>query len=98
MDLREVKGDLRERDDLFVLEVEMPGFEREQISACTNDGYLIVTAQRQDMEEPFRRAFYIGKGVAGEQIRAAYRNNTLKIMMPKQEESGEVQRHFILIE
>lgn len=98
MDLREVQGELRERDDLFVLEVEMPGFEREQISACTNDGYLIVTARRLDMEEPFCRAFYIGKGVAGEQIRAAYRNNTLKIMMPKQEESGEGQRHFILIE
>ncbi|MCD7806570.1 MAG: Hsp20 family protein [Lachnospiraceae bacterium] len=98
MDLREVKGDLRERDNLFVLEVEMPGFEREEISACTNDGYLIVTAKGHDMEEPFRRAFYIGKGVAEECIRATFRNETLKIMMPKQEGSGESQHHFILIE
>lgn len=98
MDLKEVKGDLRERDDLLVLEVEMPGFQREEISACTNDGYLIVTAQRQDMNEPLRRAFYIGRGVAEEYIRAAYRNNILKIMMPRREENRGPQRHFILIE
>ncbi len=97
MDLKEVKGDLRERDDLYVLEVELPGFRREEISACTNDGYLIVTAMRPDLEEPFRRAYYIGKGVAEEHIRAAYRNNVLKFMIPKREE-GDARRQFILIE
>lgn len=98
MDLKEVKGDLRERDDLYVLEVELPGFVREEISARTNDGYLIVTAMRPDLEEPFRRAYYIGKGVAQEHIRAAYRNNILKFMIPKREEADAPQQYFISIE
>ncbi|MCD7863330.1 MAG: Hsp20 family protein [Lachnospiraceae bacterium] len=96
--MKEVKGDLRERDDLYVLEVELPGFVREEISACTNDGHLIVTAMRPDLEEPFRRAYYIGKGVAQEHIRAAYRNNILKFMIPKREEADAPQQYFISIE
>ncbi|MCD8379629.1 MAG: Hsp20 family protein [Lachnospiraceae bacterium] len=96
--MKEVKGDLRERDDLYVLEVELPGFVKEEISACTNDGYLIVTAMRPDLKEPFRRAYYIGKGVAQEHIRAAYRNNILKFMIPKREEGDTPQRQMILIE
>ncbi len=79
-------GDVKERDNIFVVEIEVHGYLREEIQAFFNDGYLIVTAKRPEQEasaEGFKKAVYIGKDVSQEHIRAAFHSGVLKCMIPK---------------
>jgi len=78
--------DVKERDNIFVVEIEVQGYLREELQAFFNDGYLIVTAKRPDQEasaEGFKKAVYIGKDVSQEHIRAAFHGGILKCMIPK---------------
>lgn len=82
----QLNGDVKERDNIFVVEIEMADFTKEEIKVYFNDGYLVVIAENKAFpEENIRRAFYIGRGVAQENIRAAFHNGTLKCMIPKDE-------------
>ena len=84
----QIKNDVKDRDNIYVVEIEMEGFIREEIKASFHDGYLVVTAYKSDdseKAEEFKKAFYVGKTVAQENIRAAYNNGTLKFMIPKGE-------------
>ena len=84
----QVNRDVKERDNIYVVEIEMANFLREEIKASFNDGYLIITASRAEESgaaEEFKKAFYIGKTVAQENIRAAFHNGVLKFMIPKDE-------------
>lgn len=80
--------DVKERDNIYVVEIEIANFTREEIKASFHDGYLIITASRAEeggAAEEFKKAFYIGKAVAQENIRAAFHNGVLKCMIPKDE-------------
>ena len=79
-------GDVKERDNIYVVELEMGDFNKEEIEVCFNNGYLVVTAESlSDSLKSKRQAFYIGHGVAQDNIRAAYHNGILKCMIPKDE-------------
>lgn len=83
---KEEQLDVKDRDNIFVVEVEVPGYLREEIQAFFNDGYLIITAKRPEQEqsaEGFKKAVYIGKDVSQEHIRAAFHGGVLKCMIPK---------------
>ena len=84
--------DVKERDNIFVVEIEVTGYLREEIQAFFHDGYLIVTAKRPEQEasaEGFKKAVYIGKDVSQEHIRAAFHSGVLKCMIPKDDNAGE---------
>ncbi len=84
----QIKNDVKDRDNIYVVEIEMTGFAREDIRASFHDGYLVVTAcksEGSEKAEEFKKAFYVGKTVAQENIRAAFNNGTLKFMIPKDE-------------
>ena len=79
-------SDVKERDNIFVVEIEVQGYLREEIQAFFNNGYLIVTAKRPEQEdsaEGFKKAVYIGSDVSQEHIRAAFHGGVLKCMIPK---------------
>ena len=48
--------EVKERDNMYVVEVGMPGYEKEHIQVVFNDGYLVVTGG-----EEFKKAYYIGR-------------------------------------
>ena len=82
------KSDVKERDNIYVVEIEMENFAREEINSFFHDGYLVVTACKENESEnieEFKKAFYVGKTVAQENIRAAFNNGILKFMIPKDE-------------
>lgn len=74
--------DVKERDNMYVVEIELPEYVREDIQALFNDGYLIVTACE------FKKAYYIGRNVSQENIRAAFHNGVLKCMITKSEKDN----------
>ncbi|MFB6300418.1 MAG: Hsp20/alpha crystallin family protein [Halobacteriales archaeon] len=85
--------DLYEQDGEFVLSVEMPGFEREDIELRCEEGRLTIAAETEkeyrDQPRTYRRTFRIGTAVDTDRIQAQYENGILDIYLPTFEESTD---------
>ena len=85
--------EVKERDNMYVVEVELPEYERENIQILFNDGYLVVTAG-----EAFKKAYSIGRNVLQDNICASFHNGMLKCMLTKSEreyEEGPVEVNIL---
>ncbi len=96
--LPDFRTDIRDAGDKFVLEAELPGFAKEDISLDVKDGILTISAQhREESEEKgdkgeyirrerrfgsFSRSFDIS-GIDESAITAAYNNGVLELSLPK---------------
>lgn len=78
--------ELYEQDGEFVLSVEMPGFEVEDIEVGWHDGRLSIAAEREDEERgerrTYRRSFRMPKEIEDDDIRARYKNGVLDVYLP----------------
>jgi HSP20 family molecular chaperone IbpA len=90
-----MKTDIRELDNQYLLEVELPGFHKEEITIDMKDGYLNVTAKRQKADDDknrlirnerfygeMSRSYYVGNYTENE-INAKYQDGILSIAFPK---------------
>ena len=84
--------ELYEDDDGFVLSVEMPGFDREEIDVTWDDGVLDIAAEHEDeqrnRQRTYHRRFRFPKRVDDEEITARYSNGVLEIRLPVSEETA----------
>jgi len=78
--------ELYEEDDEFVLSVEMPGFDPEEITASWDDGVLNIAAEHEDdrrgERKTYHRRFRFPKNVDDENISAQYTNGILEVRLP----------------
>lgn len=78
--------ELYEEDSEFVLSIEMPGFEREDIDLAWDNGRLNVAAERVDEERgrkrTYHRRFRFPKDIDTEGIEAQYHNGVLEVTLP----------------
>lgn len=78
--------ELYEEDEAFVLSIEMPGFDREEIDLTWDDGRLRVAAEHvdeaRDRKRTYHRTFRLPKQVENEEIDATYRNGVLEVTLP----------------
>ena len=96
-----MKTDIKEKKDKYIVEMDLPGYNKENIDIELNNGYLTVTAKvnkenKEGEEERFvrqerfygecSRSFYVGNDVEKEDIEAEFKNGILKIDIPKKEE------------
>jgi len=96
-----MKTDIKEKKDKYVIEMDLPGYEKDNISIDLKDGYLEVSAkvekeENSDEHEKFvhkeryyghcSRSFYVGDQITEEDISAEFKNGILKINVPKKEE------------
>lgn len=83
--------ELYEQDGEFVLSVELPGFEREDIEVGWYEGRLTIAAdhedERRDQQRTYRRTFRMPKEIDDENIRARYQNGILDIYLPSTEDA-----------
>ena len=102
-----MKTDIRDTDSSYELDIDMPGFKKEDIKAQLNDGYLTISAStsanndEQDKDGRYirreryagscSRSFYVGEGVKEEDIRAKFENGILKLSIPKVENKPQVE-------
>lgn len=99
-----MKTDIREKKDKYVIEVDLPGFDKENINLSLKNGYLNISAstskeENDDENEKYvhqerfygecSRSFYVGDDVKEEDINAEFKNGILKIDIPKKEERLE---------
>ena len=99
--------DVQEFDDRYQLDVELPGYAKEDIHADLKNGYLTISAQhsenRDEKDEDGRyirreryqgscqRSFYVGTEVTQEDIRASFKDGVLKMEIPKKEAKPAVE-------
>ncbi len=93
-----LKVDVKEKDKEYLLEVEIPGVDKEDISLEIRDDILTISAERKEEinEESenyirkerrygsFKRSFYLDN-VDQEKIKAKFKNGVLKVKLPKKE-------------
>ena len=100
-----MKTDIREKDDKYIIEMDLPGYEKENINLELKEGYLTVSAkvEREDNNDKNERyvhkerfygecsrSFYVGEDVTEEDIHAEFKNGILKINIPKKEAKKEI--------
>lgn len=100
-----MKTDIKEKKDKYIIEMDLPGYEKENINISLKEGYLEVLAEvskQEDNEEKEKfvhkeryyghcaRSFYVGEQITEEDIKAEFKNGILKISVPKKEEKKEL--------
>lgn len=99
-----MKTDIKENDNNYIIDIEMPGYDKENIKIEVEDGYLNVHAKediKKDEKEgnyvrrerffgECSRSFYIGEEVEVEDIKAAFKNGILSLTVPKYEQNKEL--------
>lgn len=109
-----MKTDIKEKTDKYLIGIELPGYQKENIKINIEDGYLTVHAEiNSDNEEKEEgkfvrreryigscsRSFYVGNEVKSEDIKASFKNGILKIEVPKKEYKKELpEKKYIQIE
>lgn len=93
--------DIKEDDNNYILDINLPGYAKEDIKAELRNGYLTVTASKDEKTEEkdekgnyirrerytgkCRRSYYIGDNVKEEDIKASYKDGILNLTVPKKE-------------
>lgn len=106
--------DVQDLGDSYQMDVELPGYEKEDLKADLKDGYLTISAERninkdeKDEEGRYvrrerymgscQRSFYVGENVTQEDIHASFENGVLKLNIPKKEAPAVEERKYITIE
>ena len=94
-----MRTDVKDDGSNYLLDIELPGFKKEDIRAELKDGYLTISASRQDNKDEkdkngkvirqerysgsCKRSFYVGETLKQEDIHAHFENGILKLMFPK---------------
>lgn len=114
-DNKMMKTDIKENDDNFELEIDLPGFKKDNIKMSIDDGYLTINAKQEDNKDEkdkhgkyvrreryfgeCSRSFYVGDDIKEEDIKAKYKNGTLRVEIPKKEEKKNLpNKKYIQIE
>ncbi|MGM9874146.1 MAG: Hsp20/alpha crystallin family protein [Bacilli bacterium] len=99
-----MRTDIKENETNYILEVELPGVNKENVSLKLNDGYLTVSYKHEakEVDDKFvhqerycssmSRSFYVGDNIHEEDIEASYVDGILKITFPKKPEVKNVEK------
>ncbi len=108
-----MKTDIKEVGNNYVIEVDLPGYNKENIQIEMENGYLNVTAKvdnSNDEEEEGKyihkeryygecsRSFYVGDNITEEDIKASFKNGILTLTLPKEEQKKIENKKFIPID
>ena len=109
-----MKTDIKEHENNYSIVVDLPGYNKEDIKVSVEDGYLTIHAtMNSENEEKEKgkfvrreryfgecsRSFYVGDDITTEDIKASYKNGSLKLEGPKKEERKEIpEKTYVEIE
>lgn len=92
--------DLRETEEEFILEAELPGMSREDIELTLEEGVLTLSGERKLKSDndgkglhrlerrfgSFSRSFSLPRDIAGDRVKASFDNGLLRVAVPKKEQ------------
>ena len=95
-----MKTDIRETEDSYELDVDLPGFKKDEVNVELKNGYLTIQAAKGlDKDETDKkgkyirqeryagacsRTFYVGEEVEPEDVTAKFENGILQLSIPKE--------------
>ncbi len=105
--MKKISSDVKELDNGYEIDMELPGFAKEDVKAELNDGYLTISAEHKDTNDEkdkkgkyirkeryygkCQRSFYVGEHVTEEDVKAKFENGILQLFVPKKETKPEVE-------
>ena len=109
-----MKTDVKETDSSYEVDIDLPGFKKDEINAKLENGYLTISAAKGlDKDEKDKkgkyirkeryagamsRSFYVGDAVTQEDIKAKYEDGILKLTIPKKDAKTVEAKNYIAIE
>ena len=96
-------ADVKEYDDRYELDLELPGYKKEEVQVELEDGYLKVSAEHNQEKETqddggkyirkerhygkLKRNFYVGNRIKADSVKAAFENGVLALTVQKEPEA-----------
>ncbi|HJC20564.1 MAG TPA: Hsp20/alpha crystallin family protein [Candidatus Butyricicoccus avicola] len=109
-----MKTDVRETDTGYEIDVDLPGFKKDEVQVQVNNGYLTISAAKgldkdeQDHKGRYirreryagqcSRSFYVGSGIQPQDVRAKYEDGILRLSLPKGQAAQLPQNNTVSIE
>ena len=100
--------DVFEKEDGYEIDMNLPGFKKEDVTGEVKDGYLIIKAstkksndekdakgkyiRKERYEGSCNRSFYVGDAITQDDIKARFEDGVLKISVPKKEAKPQVEQ------
>ncbi len=93
-----MRTDIKETENGYELEIDVPGFGKDELKISLEKGYLTVEAKKEEQNEEKKarylrqervysscaRSFYVGDHIAEADIKAGYDKGILTLSVPKQ--------------
>ena len=111
---RVMKTDIREHDRGYELDVDLPGFKKDELKVELENGYLTISAAKgldkdeQDKQGKYirreryagamQRSFYVGDAVTEEDVKAKFEDGILRLSIPKKDAKAVETKKTIAIE
>ena len=109
-----MKTDIKETKDSYELDIDLPGFKKDDVKIQLEDGYLTISAAK-DLEKDKKdkkgryirqeryagncsRSFYVGNGVTENDIHAQFKDGILRLSVPKKDNKAVEAKKYISIE
>lgn len=106
---KEMRTNVKEDENGYELDLELPGYQKEQIKVALENGYLTVSAKREEKDlggkhylrreisESCQRSFYVGENISQADIKAKFDNGILNLYIPK-EQPKRIEPNYIDID
>ena len=104
-----MRTDINESENGYELDIDLPGYKKEEVQAQLKDGYLTITASNQVKDDTKNengkyirreryygscsRSFYVGEEIEQEDIKAKFEDGILKVSVPKKEAKPKVEEN-----
>ncbi len=109
-----MKTDVKETDNAYELDIDLPGYKKDEVTAKLENGYLTISAtkganndeqnkegkyiRRERYTGTMSRSFYVGEDVQQEDIHAKFEDGILKLTVPKEDPKKVEEKKYISIE
>lgn len=101
--------DVKDLGNSYEMDIELPGYAKENIHAELNKGYLTITANKSESndskdekgrfirqeryEGKCQRSFYVGEHLTESDIQAGFENGILKLVFPKEDVQNKIEQN-----
>ena len=109
-----MKTDVKETEEGYEVDIDLPGFKKDEIHLELNDGYLTISTEKSLEKEDknkkgrmlrqeryagvMQRSFYVGDSITEEDVKASYESGVLHLVLPKKDAPRLPEKKTIQIE
>ncbi len=108
-----MKTDVREKENTYELDIDLPGFKKDEVKIELDGGYLTISAakglnkdeedkkgqylRRERYSGECSRSFYVGEALEPKDVAATFEDGILKLSFPKEVEKKAPEKKLISI-